>query len=723
MVTQNLYVNANQHKSWISLGDSINKAPYSVNIIESTSLIHKVQISIRGCYDYSVNVDGSIYHKLSLGHGYRKTDEGDPMLPVINQLIAIPKGASYKVSIIEQKWQKIEIGKIAPSQKQYLEAEEANWKVNNETYEQDSYPSNLVDISQEKIWRGIRNVSVSICPFKYFPASDQLSILTDFTLEIAFLFDSINSNRHSCVTEDAMLWKTFDNNIFSSPKLTNKSDNTKSTFYSGNDYDYLIIVGDIPSIQNSQALRDFQRWKAFKGYRTKIVPITAIGNGYLCNEIKSYIDQEYKKGVRYVLLIGDYDKIPLVATFSPCRNNILSDYWYGCLDGFNDYEAEVPIGRFSTNSLDEFQNMVNKTIMYESSYNGNTDDFLLISHFQNAPGKYQGCCEDIKNAEYNASACFYTAYGASTNVGGDEATNDDVNDLINSGMHIVNYRGHGSYNLWGNEDGWNITNECYEESQINNINTCSIYFNICCRNGDLFQNPCFMETFTRSSRGAIACIASTMDSYTDANDEYNKFLFSKLLNDSVWNLGNVSLQAHIASMAIPSIENVAKDNAYIYLCGGDPTLEIWTDVPSQFYNVTITSSNNEITISSNDFNSDATISIVSENGYLINKYNVTGNTCIIPMLSDNFYVVVNRHNYYPYTIYFNHSNYIQNETINENSYYDNTPINIGYDVSTLKPNGDVMITSPAKVTIHNESGEVTIKNNFNCEKGATLIIE
>ncbi len=93
------------------------------------------------------------------------------------------------------------------------------------------------------------------------------------------------------------------------------------------------------------------------------------------------------------------------------------------------------------------------------------------------------------------------------------------------------------------------------------------------------------------------------------------------------------------------------------------------------------------------------------------------------MPSENFYAVVNKHNYYPYTIYCNHSNYIQNETINVDTYYYNTPLNVGYDVTSLKPNGDVTILSPTKVTIHKGSGEVTIKNNFDCEKGATLIVE
>lgn len=66
---------------------------------------------------------------------------------------------------------------------------------------------------------------------------------------------------------------------------------------------------------------------------------------------------------------------------------------------------------------------------------------------------------------------------------------------------------------------------------------------------------------------------------------------------------------------------------------------------------------------------------------------------------------------------------MQNETIETDSYYYASPLNIGYDVTTAKPNGNVTVKSGTKLTIQNGSGGVTIKNGFECENGSELIIE
>ena len=54
-------------------------------------------------------------------------------------------------------------------------------------------------------------------------------------------------------------------------------------------------------------------------------------------------------------------------------------------------------------------------------------------------------------------------------------------------------------------------------------------------------------------------------------------------------------------------------------------------------------------------------------------------------------------------LYFSSSNYIQNETIFANSYYNynGTPLIIGYDVTTGMSYGNVNLKSGSKVSIQN----------------------
>ena len=228
-----------------------------------------------------------------------------------------------------------------------------------------------------------------------------------------------------------------------------------------------------------------------------------------------------------------------------------------------------------------------------------------------------------------------------------------------------------------------------------------------------------METFTRSTYGAVAFLGATEKSYTIANHPYNQYLFQKLFNNGVYQVGDLNIAAHIQNFSI--CDSLAIDNAFCYLCGGDPTLEIWTDMPQPFSNVQLTTNGN-ITI--NPGINSYTISLVSKGGELIQRLFSANNSCTFSPPSTNFYIVINKHNYFPYIIYYDMiSNYIQNKTIDYDAYYINSPITAGYNVTTSETFGDVIIKDGAKMNIKVGSGGVTLKSGFECQAGGSLVIE
>lgn len=720
-------------QSWISLDDSTSGEEYTISKIKSDITTHHVKVKIHGFYDRIVSNNGVEYNQIYLDKSGSLRRVGEPQLPVISQIIAIPEGATYRVSITEEKWKDISIGLIFPAQQDYKESEpEPQFLIHDSIYRKEYCPS-IVRLSEEQTWRNIRNVGLYICPFKYFPAQRKLSVLTDFVLTVDFSNVAEKSSICADDISDATRWRMFDNEITGFPVEISNTGGAKSS----DDYDYLILVGKAdnnnPSILNSQALKDFRKWKALKGYKTKVVEVSSITTGTTPDAIKNYIGQEYStKNVRNVLFIGDIDRIPVKVRSFTINNNIdtvKSDYWYACLNGSADYQAEIQIGRFSTNSLSDFQNMVNKTINYERFYStGNYKKTLLVAHKEDAPGKYQGCCDSIFNTFTN-QLTFTKAYGASNNYGGNDATNAQVVNYINSGMHIVNYRGHGMTTCWGiNDNRWNTSNQLFEASQISSINSCSLYFNICCLTGNIEIEPCMMETFTRSSKGAIACLAATEEVYTNTNSVFNKQLFEKLFNNNQWNIGVLNNKAHLDAYYISENNIRAVYNAYAYICGGDPTLEIWTGSPSSFSNVSIIRSNSCLTVSSPSLDTGDVITLVSENGELLDKIVVTGNSSTFPIPSNIVNIGINRHNRYPYITQYNKTVYdqatfIQNQTISNNTNYNTSPIYIGCDVTGYIPYGNVVINSGGKLSIQNNSNGVTIVNGFECKSGGELDIE
>lgn len=711
-------------QTWISLNNSNSIEDFSIKVLESNDSVHKVQFTIHGFKDSIIAEKDIKYHLLSMSSRTHLTNIGEPQLPTVSQLIAIPGKVNCHVAIFEGEWKDIDMDIIYPVQKDYKENQpKPEFEISNEIYQKSSYIPDLVKIGEEQVWRSIHNVCISVCPFKYSSTKRKLSVLSDFVIEIRFSNNPGQETIRYSDKVDAINWHLFANDISSFPT---KEENDMKTLTQSSDYDFLIIVGDNPSILNSQALKDFQKWKAFKGYKTKVVSTSTIGSRP--EEIKNYIEQEYcNNNIGYVLFIGDNDKIPLKRVYHD-GIRIRSDYWYGCFNGEFNYQASIPIGRFSTNNLSDFQNMINKTINYERQYDGNYQNTLLVAHKEDAPYKYQECSEIIRTSPYSVSLNFDTAYGASSlpDIGGNDATNSQVVNYINSGMHIVNYRGHGEERHWGVSDTvehkrWNTSEELFEGSQVNNMNKCSIFFNVCCLTGLIIDEPCMMESLTRSSNGAIACLAATEETYTTANHNYNKDLFINLFNNCRWHLGNLNILSHIDAITTQRAD--ARYNALASICGGDPTLEIWTGAPIAITDVSLAKSGNNLVVSSPSFINGVKICVVSEYGELINKEDITGNIFITTMPMGNYYIVINRHNCYPHIIYCSNTGYMQNETLTNSSFYYASPLYIGYDVTLEKPYGNVVIETGAKLSIQNGTYGVTIKNGFECKLGAELIIE
>ena len=70
-------------------------------MLKSDVTSHQVKVKIHGFYDYQVTKDNVDYHRLYMGKGMATLRIGEPQLPTIIQRIAIPEGATYKVSINE----------------------------------------------------------------------------------------------------------------------------------------------------------------------------------------------------------------------------------------------------------------------------------------------------------------------------------------------------------------------------------------------------------------------------------------------------------------------------------------------------------------------------------------------------------------------------------------------------------------------------------------------
>lgn len=726
------WVNA---KDWVVVNSDLGQMKEPViQQVTSNSGQYTFTVKIPGYWRTLVTKGSSVFYGLEFNENQTLSNIGEPALPTISMLVGLPNGMIANCYIQSQVWSGemyLSDYKVAPYQKPLLETETGEGLVmNQQIYSMSQYNSQLVSLSGKMCWNGMKNVNLTICPFKYKPRSNVISVLKEVTIRVEFIQDpdAVDSPVQPLRSEKLLMngISNYNNALVQTYNQVSAINNM--TGYSSDFYDYLIIAA--PAYYNSLALLDFCNWKNQKGYKCKKVSTNQ--TGATANSIKSYISNEYKKGIRYVLFVGDHEDIPVYywkyVEGNRNKENSKSDYWYGCMDGNDDIQADIAIGRFCVSSLTELSRMVNKTINYER--NPPEDSWvrknLLIAHKEQAPGKYQGCLEEIREANYLLDLPdFITVYGAITDKGGNNATNATIVSRINSGAGIVNYRGHGSQIEWAK--GWCNDVSGFGESYINQLTNTSktpVVFSIACDNGNItFAPKCLLEMFTSSSAGAVAFLGATEPSYTVVNHTYDKYLYNTIFNNGIYNIGQINNMAQVQTLNFFSNSSQAMANAFAYLWGGDPSLELWTNTISEFSTITVNRQGSTVTVNTNGVpDCKITLYSASDNGISYFSSEEGAGLAQFSNVTMPCYISVNKHNYIPYVIKMNTSDlFIQNESITgiRKEYARN--IYVGSDVTNSKLSGEVVIQPKADVELK-ASNNVIIRNGFLLKKGARLKI-
>lgn len=495
---------------WISLDGTTKANKPNVKVLKSDNSSLLIEISLPGIETAKRTEASKTFDVLRFPEYYTTLEIGKPQLPAIRELVGVPEFSNYKFSLVDSSIITLINYNIFPFQKPVLECEKEELIIDGSFYQKDGfYPKNIVELDKPNIWRDVKVARLSIFPVRYNPKTKTLKIYQRVVIRI-----DIENAAGSVFTREKSIsqeWeKLFKNSIINYDFMhqSMNKDNSINTINSIGDYDYLIIAAN----DYLDAIQPLAQWKTRSGLLSKVVSVNDIGNNQ--TSIKNYIsDEYYNHNIRYVLLVGDISQLSW-STYFP---NLPGDYWYSLIDG-GDLLPELSIGRISAISTTEVKHITNKGINYEtiplvSSWVRNV---LLVAHKEGAPGKYQGCKEQIRTHDYFHDPNFITAYGASSAYGGDEATNADVNSYINSGVGVVNYRGHGNDYYWGGEDfmgnpsPWNINNEIYtteEARDLTNGNKTPIVFSIACLNANLeYSYECLAEAFTKADYGATAIL-------------------------------------------------------------------------------------------------------------------------------------------------------------------------------------------------------------------------
>lgn len=729
----NLIVLSMQAQTWVTIdSEAVNKQHPQINVIVSNAEQYKFCMRIYG-YEKSTIYENNIpYEQISIADWQPSFNNvGEPSLPAFTQFIGLPANKECNVTISNAEWATLPVGKIYPSQEFREESDttEIQFTINDSIYNSNEYVTERYIIGEKACVGGMYGVTLSVVPIKYYPSRNEMDILKSCVVTVNFTQSSAVNENLSIKNKKLVKYVVDNYNEALLDSYNTYIDNSTDGESAANIYDYLIITAD--KYKDTDELKTFCAWKKIKGHNCKVVSCGEIGSTHL-DSIKSCIKEWYEKGVEYVLLVGNCDEIPCKRWYYPLGElkNKYSDYWYVCIN--SEHFADIAVGRFCINDTIELCNIISKTINYENLTPEDTwvTKNLLVAHQQDAPAKYQACCEEIRTATYDNMPNFTTAYGAPDSVGGDNATNDTIVSLINDGFGIVNYRGHGKEHCWKGD--WGQSDKPFDHTFLGMLRNLKypIVFSIACRTGNIAVSQlanCLLRNFIKMKHGAVAFLGSTRPIETTSSDLLNKFLYKSLYNDEVYEFAYLSNLAHTKNiLSSPYDKDSLKESvssAISFINGGDPSLEIWTDTISKFPQIDFTYENGAVNIDTRTIE-DYTITIFSlTDSCYFRKISVEGTTATITNVPSSFVMSINKHNYMPLVynisdgdIFMQNENYALVREIVGNNVY------IGSDVTDAQPRGKVTIKSKAGMNI-DAKGKTIVNKGVVIEKGAKVYIK
>ncbi|MCK4255250.1 hypothetical protein KAX35_00055, partial [candidate division WOR-3 bacterium] len=337
---------------------------------------------------------------------------------------------------------------------------------------------------------------------------------------------------------------------------------------------YLIITHD----NFHDAVLPFAEWKHKKGIWTQVVKFSEINTGAPDSaDIHNYIKWAYTNWLaplEYVLLVGDIE-------FLACGrrpgsdwvpdNLYATDHCYSLIGG-DDIFSDVYIGRLPANTTAECSTMVDKLVNYERTPYLDEISWYKSYTGLTAPGYfYNTTCkiaDIVENYGYTDIEIIY-----------DPPTPEEIMASINEGCGLFSFRGHGSPGGWGS-----IVREYINTShisQLENGRKLTIVIAPTCL-ANAFNLPygiyCMGETFVNQAQGAAGYYGATDVTWGGTNDSLAVGVFKGICEQHIYNFqpacdyGKWYMWQYYSGWS-------AKETIFRMNILGDPSLDIWTDVP------------------------------------------------------------------------------------------------------------------------------------------------
>jgi hypothetical protein len=588
--------------------------------VEKTFYFNKYSIETRGTYK-TINFESTVLAGAP----------GEPLLPWHSVVLMLPPGeAAVSMEIIREEEVQVP-GKLLLYPAQFVQplskTDSGIFFINDQAYQKDgSCPATAAGKLMTQYLGGFALAVSTVSPVEYHPATQRLSYFKKVTVRIQTRKSTRSEEaltRMTCSSEMTGLVRRFAQN----PEIIDRYQVAKSP---AEHYAYL-IVSPVAFKNEFQPLISMYADKGMSVRVVTIDSILAVSTGFDTPEkIRNFIiGQRVTHQVEYVLLAGNPPYVPCrylhdtVFSDHAYVDSIPADLYYSGLDGNYDANAnhkygepkdssdllpDISVARFTVNDTAELHKMIRKTVSYQTNpVLGEFSRPLLAGEFlYNYPVTYGGDYMDLLVNDHSDNGYFTHGIPSATN---------EVEKLydtpswswsssvllasLNRGASFIHHLGHANTTYMMRLSMSSITNASFP--QVNGIaHNYQLLYTQGCYDG-AFDYGCIAAKAVKIDNFLVAGVFNSRYGWfnqgtTDGPSQHLEREFvSAIYNDTVpeKHLGTAHMISKIKTAPWTALPGEFEPGAQLwchYCCNvfGDPALEVFTEEPTVFTNITWT---------------------------------------------------------------------------------------------------------------------------------------
>lgn len=457
-----------------------------------------------------VNTEKGVFSSITMENTYPAGNVGEPSLPVVNKLIAVPFGANiaslevksyntttYRLADYGIKTVMPQQASVSKSQK----PEDVKFAYSDKAYSAKSMSQRpIATIEMRGTMRGIQVGSLTINPVNYNPATNSIEVYNDIEVEVRYN----DYDKSAAYNEFARTFSPYFATAYKS--MFNWRDDVYQQHPDLWQAPVKMLV--IANRMFEECMQEWLAWKTMKGFYLDVNYTDQIGTS--ASAIRTFIQGKYATDApTFVIIFGDKNQVAASATGN--ESHCVTDLQYMSVD--NDDFPDIYHSRMCAENVQQMQNIINKTLWYEKqqfespssdiSYLGKV---LLIAGWDGTwnPRVGKPTIQYAMNYYYNAEHGFTNVYNWL------QQPYTGCYAPLNTGVGFVNYTAHGSNDSWADPQ--------FTVSNVNNLTNQGMPFlamGNCCEAADWgISGTCFGEAMIRNNMAAAyAYIGSCPSTY------------------------------------------------------------------------------------------------------------------------------------------------------------------------------------------------------------------